>query len=1117
MSSQRQQLESAIAALQAQRGTLGDELVDAALAPLRERLGALGEALAAGQTRRQVTILFLDVVGSTALAQRIDAEDMHAAIDGLLADCTAVVEKHAGKVLQYAGDNLLAVFGADVAHEDDAERAVRAGLMLLAEGRRHAGQIAHRHGYRGLDVRVGIHVGNVLLGGGVDAEHSIRGSAVHLAARMEQTAPPGGLRISHDVYRLVRGVFEVEAQPPLDMKGVDGPVVSYLVRRTRSRALHGATRGIEGVQTRLIGRDGELLQLQDAFLRACRQRRLVVTTVVGEAGVGKSRLMNEFKAWVESRSEPRCILHGRAHPQTTNQPYGLLRDVLARCADIADSDSAQQARQTFEGSIVALFEPDDGADLAQAHAHVLGHLIGLDFSASRHVSGIREDAGQIRARGFHAAAQVFRRLAARCSAAVVLLLDDLHFADEASLDFFGALRQGDAEMPMLLLACTRPSLFERLPDTARAAQTGQRIDLAPLDANFSHTLVDELLSRCDEIPATLRELVIGGGEGNPFYMEELVKMLIDVGAIDARGERWVVVPGQLLATRVPPTLAGVVQARLDELEPAERLSLQSASVIGHHFWDQALAAVDVELIVPLPAIVRRGLVVPRAKASFEGVREFAFSHHILQQVTYETVLRRVRREIHAHAASWLAVRAGGRVNEFLGVIADHFENAGEHHKACEFLARAAEHARERHAHAEVRRCVARALSLLDADRAAAASAIPPGEALVLHWRLLDARVRTLATQGLRAEQRADVDALQRIAEELGDPHHLAVAAWHRGFLAQETADFEAQVDITRRAIGLAEYAGDVALALKSQQLLAVATVMQGDIEAGKALALQGLARARSHRLRLVEGIFLNTLSIIAAMQDDLVAAFDMDRQQLAIAREVGDARGEAITLGNLGLSWLNLGAYEEALEHLSHALSRCRAVGDRLSESNTCSNLSKLAIQQGQAQAAMAHAQRALEGAVAAEDRRTEVFAQCALGRAALALGQAETAWAAYQRALDLSLVMGGAIRFDAGAGRALAALQLGRTADATHWVEELLVHLDGGGMLDGVEEPRFVLLSAYRILERGADGRRSRLLEDAYRNVQSAAAAIADARLRENFLTRVAENREIIAAWQVR
>jgi class 3 adenylate cyclase len=247
MVTERQQLEDTIAGLEAQRALLGDAIVDAALVPLRARLASLVAApldVPSAQTLKQVTILFLDIVGSTALSQYLDPEAISVVMDGALARFTAIVEQLDGKVLKYAGDSVLAAFGVDEAREDDPERAVHAGLALLEEARHQGELVKRQHGREGFSIRVGVHTGSVLLGGGVDAEGSIRGSAVNIAARMEQTAPPGTLRISHDTYRHVHGLFEVEAQPAISPKGLDGPFTTYLVLRAKPRPFRATARGI---------------------------------------------------------------------------------------------------------------------------------------------------------------------------------------------------------------------------------------------------------------------------------------------------------------------------------------------------------------------------------------------------------------------------------------------------------------------------------------------------------------------------------------------------------------------------------------------------------------------------------------------------------------------------------------------------------------------------------------------------------------------------------------------------------------------------------------------------------------------------------------------------------
>ena len=1133
MTTEQQSLTAAIAGLEAQRALLGAAVVDLAVGSLRAKLAALLAAQPAApvdQTLRQVSVLFLDIVGSTALSQHLDPEDIHAVLDGTLARCTVIVEAHGGRVLQYAGDNLLAVFGADTSEEDDAERAVLAGLALLAEGRARGEQVLQRHGQAGFDVRVGVHTGGVLLGGGVDAEGSIRGLTVNIAARMEQTAPAGGLRVSHDTWRHVRGVFDVEPQAPIDVKGVDAPIASVLVLRARPRAFRVAARGIEGVATRMVGRDAELEQLQAAFLGVFAQGRLMAVTVVAEAGIGKSRLMGEFQNWADGRPETFCLFQGRAHPQTRHQPYGLLRDVLAWRLQIADGDSMALAKQKLEQGIAPLFAADEGEDAALAHAHLLGHLIGLDFSTSLHIEGIKEDGRQVRHRGFRAAAQVFRRLATRDAAPIVLLLDDLHWADDASLDFLQHLVHVNADVPMLVLGLTRPTLFERRADwpgeSAGAGAAAQRIELAALDRSFSRALADELLKKLPEVPEVLRERVTGGAEGNPFYMEELVKMLVDEGAISLGEERWTVHADKLLAAHVPPTLTSLLQARLDGVKPAEKLALQQASVIGFVFWDEALNAIDAHAAEALPGVTRRALVTPRRDAGFEGVREYAFSHQILHHVTYDTVLKRRRREYHAKTGEWLARLAGARANDFLGIAAEHFEQAGDKRRACEFFARAAEHARERFAHESALGHVAQALALLDEPTGTVGSETAgdrnedgnePGNAHAvrrLRWRLLEVRERTLGLQGRRAEQRADLAAMESLAEALADDRLRFEVAWRRCDIALRTADYAAMEAEARHAAALAERVDDRNLGLRAQQRLAIALGEQGDLEAGKAMALQGLAESRSLGLRRLETLFLNVLSVFAGLQDDPVLALRYDEQKLPLDKELGNPLNAAITIANHGESWLQLGEVTQARHWLGEGLRLTRAYGDRAMECTILLNLTQLELWAGEGGTALALAQSAVDLAVAVQNPESEARALCARGHAELAQGNTAASRLTFGRAHGIALADDSPVQHDALAGMASVAGAQGDMAAALRAVETLLAHLERGGTLEGTDRPRLVKWVAWQVLAAHGDARANAVLAAVHAELQGLAGAITDPVLRHGFLHHIPEHCSIVAAW---
>lgn len=1098
MGSERAQLEAGIAALEAQRPLLGAALAEAALAPLRARLLALGGE-APAQTLRQASILFLDVVGSTRLSQQLDPEQIHAAMDGMLAGCTALVQAHGGRVLQYAGDSLLAAFGADGAREDDAVRAVRCGLALLDEGRSRAAAVARSHGHAGFGVRVGVHTGQVLLGGGVDAEGSIRGIAVNIAARMEQSAPPGGLRISHDTYLQVRGLFELQAQPPLSVKGLDRPLRSYLVIGERSATFRMATRGIEGVSTPMIGRDAQLDSLQQAFNRLLDQRRLHRMTVVAEAGVGKSRLLDEFMRGLAAQARPVQVLQARATPQTESRPYGLLRDLVAAWAQIDDAASMAQARSKLEQGLVALLAPTAGAGSAQMHAHLLGHLIGLDFSDSPHVAGIVQDARQIRQRGFHAAAQWLDRLV-RGEGLWLALLEDLHWADEGSLDFIDGLDDGAAGWPLLLIGLTRPVLFERRPQ----ALAGTRIELQPLDTSESKRLADALLWALPEVPAGLSELVASRAEGNPFYLEELVRMLRDRAEAADPADH----PEQVLMARVPSTLTLVIQARLDALPAPERLALQQASVIGLVFWDQALAALDPVAVDRLPALVRRGLVVPRESARIAGSTAFAFRHQILQQVTYDTLLRGRRRELHGRAARWLASGPGARASDLLGVTAEHYAQAGLDAEAAEYHTRAAEDARLRYAHEVALSQVAKALALSDG-----AAHGPDQEAR--RWRLLDVRERTLDLLGRRSEQRADLDALERLADAAGDLRRCAQVAWRRGMLANRAADYAEQAAQARRAADLAERADDLQIGIDAQCQLALALVYLGAAETARSLARGALDEARRHGLLQSEQRLLNALATMAARQGDVVAALELNRAELEVGRRLGNRANEAITLVNQGASLGTLGCLEPALQALQQGLALAREVGNRVVEPFARALLSQLSLWLGDAAQALEHAKVANLRAEADQAPDVRALALCALGAAELALGRHAEAAESARAADELATSIGHDFRFDALALRAQVALAQHDPAAALRLLEPLWAHLDEGGTLAGCNHPPLIELTAWRVRCRADPPRAAALLAQAHAALQARAAAISDADLRRSFLESIPEHRQLVAAWQ--
>jgi hypothetical protein len=846
-------------------------------------------------------------------------------------------------------------------------------------------------------------------------------------------------------------------------------------------------------------------------MRLFAERTFAAVTVVAEAGVGKSRLLVEFEAWSETRPETAILFRGRATPQTGTQAFGLLRDILAWRFQILDDDSIAVARRKMEDGIVPLFARDDGTEMAEAHAHVLGHLIGIEWRDSRHIRGILDDPGQIRNRALHAAAQLFRRISASTGAPVVLELDDLHWADDETLDFLNHLAEVSRDVPLLVVAFTRPSLFERRTGWRTTEGVHQRIDLQPLDRHTSRDLAGELLKKLPEVPTALRELLTSSAEGNPFYMEELVKMLIDQGAIHA-GEHWTVDAQRLMVTQVPPTLTGVLQARLDGLPAPEKRALQQASVVGAVFWDQALAAIEPQATDQLPALVRRQLTLPRADAALEGLREYAFHHQLLYQVTYDTVLKRHKREGHARVAHWLAglVEQGRlRGGDFIGLAAQHFEQAGDVANAVEFHARAAEQAGERRAHDRVLAHVGRALALLAEEHPSQAEQ---------RWRLLSVREKTFDLQARRDEQAVDLVALAQLADLLADDHRRADAARGRAQRALRVADWAEQEIAARQGIAYATSAGDDGLRLHALRLLAIARIWQGDLEAGKSLALQGLAEARRLRQRLVEGLLMNELAHIAGMRGDVVGALVAVRQWLGITREIGSRTNEAICMYRLGSRLIRLGDLVGAQHHLDVALQMLRATGDRTMEGATLGELSMLARWQGDAVHALSLARSALDMTVVAQARAYQVQAELNLGAAELALGDTAAARHAYSQARAQAREIGSARKHDASAGLARVALAEGDVAKALAEVQSVLDHVASGGALDCTEEPRWIELSCHQALARANDPRAAQWLSRAHTNLMAQAEAIdryaGDPTMRHGFVHNIPQHRDIVASW---
>ena len=1114
---ERHAVEAAIKALQAQRALLGDTVVDTALGPLRERLALLTSPLPGAvpeQALRQVSVLFLDVVGSTALSQQLEPEDVHAVMDGVLVRCTAVVVAHGGKVLQYAGDNLLAAFGAERASEDDAERAVRCGLALLAEGRLLREQVHKEHGRDGCDVRVGIHTGPVLLGGGVDEAGTIRGLTVNIAARMEQTAPPGALRISQDTWALVRGVFDVQAQPPLFVKGQDEAMPTYLVQQAKPRAFRVPARAIAGVLAPMVGRDAELALLLAMVDQVVAKRSLGAITLIGEPGLGKSRLLHELQGALESHQERFWLLLGRANPASRLQPYGLLRDLLAWRLQIADSDSGEQAKTKLVDGLMPWLSLREGAGPAadpvqlEAQAHRIGQLIGLDFSASPHVLGL--EPRLLRTLAFAALADYLRGLAMG-GAQLAMLVEDLHWADDGSLDFIGELMQREAQLPVALLMTARPELLERRAQWGDVASAHRLLTLQALDAAQGERLADVLLHRLPAGAEALRALLIEQSDGNPFYMEELVCMFIDDGVISVDGEHWSVVPERLRQVRVPATLVGVLQARLDALPAAHRLALQQASIVGHVFWDHALAAIDPQAPSAMPALRGRALVHSRDLSAFEGTQEESFHHHLLQQVTYDTVLKPMRRAGHAAAALWLAERVGDRPAEYLAITAEHYERAGDHVRALVYLRRAAIDAESRFANQIGLEYVERAL-----NNPAAVDARERQYLYLLQQSMAD-------VTGQRDVQETALAQRAAIAESLDDDALRADVLVAQAFLASRRSDEALALVLATRAVALAERSGHAEAEALALGQIAWSRYSHGEVVQALGLAQRALARTRqtsdaqvAQKLQLIEVQTLTLCAIIAQATGDFALARQAAGEALALARKRGLRRPQTSTLESIGALESSLGHYELALGYYKASTALAEEIGWQIYVATNHYNSARCHFELGDFVAVAQHLTQADAAAKRCENR--DVQGRCCLLRGSLAAATGDTgaAHACFEQAAELFRSQDApAFVCQVQANQALLFLRQGQLAQALPLVDQIALAMAGGLSLAATEDVQRPRLACHLVWAAAGDARAKEEIDKAHGELLAWAARAGDEASRISMLENIRLNREIVAAWQ--
>jgi len=853
--------------------------------------------------RRLVTILFADLVGFTTLTEHRDAEDTRELLSRYFDTCRRLISLYGGTVEKFIGDAVMAVWGAPAANEDDAERAVRAALDLVAA----VSGLGQEIGAEELRARAGVLTGEAAVTLGAEGEGMVAGDLVNTASRIQAIAEPGTVLVGESTKRATEAAIVYEHAGERELKGKAERVPVWRALRVVAGA-RGSLRS-SGLEPPFVGRDRELRLVKELFHASAEEKRAQLVSITGIAGIGKSRLAWELEKYVDGLAEDVWWHRGRCLSYGEGVAYWALAEMVRmRCGIVEDEDVAsarQKLRLTLEEHLL------DAEERGWVEPR-LGHLLGLEDGAP----GDQENL-------FSAWRILFERLAE--TSPTVLVFEDMQWADAGLLDFLEYLLEWSRGHPLFVVVLARPDFLERRPTWGSGKRHVTQLYLEPLSGEAMQTLLAGLVPG---LPEDLRGRILERAEGVPLYAVETVRMLLDRGLLVQEGNVYRPT-GPIETLEVPETLHALVAARLDGLSAEERRIVQDGSVLGKTFTKQGLAnlsgTAEDELEPLLASLVRKEVLSVQADPRSPERGQYAFLQDIVKRVAYETIARRDRREKHLAAAEYLASTTA-EDDEIVEVVAAHYLDAveaapdapdagGIRAKAREMLVRAGERAASLAANAEAQRAFERAAALTDDRRVEA--------------ELLE-RAGVMAYAGARADQAAArFERAIALLEEVGARHaaarvsaRLAEILWDRGRIEDglETMDRAFEV------LSAEERDADVA-ALAAQ--IARFRFFAGDIELAAQRIETALDMAEALVLPEVLSQALNTKAIILFAHDRPREGLTLLRFALEVALEHDKPSAALRAYYNLADSLARLDEFEQAVGAARDGLALARRVGNR--------------------------------------------------------------------------------------------------------------------------------------------------------------------------------------------
>jgi class 3 adenylate cyclase/tetratricopeptide (TPR) repeat protein len=975
------------------------------------------------ENRRLVTILFADLSGSTQLAERLDPEDLRQFLTDYFAAASRHIQSFGGTVDKYIGDAIMAAFGAPVVHEDDAERAINAALAIQADFRQLNADLRRKHGVDS-GLRVGINTGEVVAGlltSGVQGAYTVVGDTVNTAQRFETAAPLGGILVSEPTWRLARRAFEFESIPPLELRGKAEPQAAYRVLRRLVADVHLET-------TPLVGRAVELRRLYED-LRAVGEGGVRLVHILGEAGVGKSRLVREFRGQVEARFEQATA---RCASFEVDTPYALLARVLRALLRIAPGVSEAAARESIE----RLLETID------ARADPLNIELVLDVLGYGEMSSLDPQSKQ------RVLVGLMRRLLRRHTEAqpLLLVLEDLHWTDAASTAVLTELLRDAHPGACLVVVTSRPGWS--------TPWSSEVIGLASLPAEGARSLVE--LAFGQPVSQELSQTVLDRTGGNPFFIEEVVRGLFESEALFEREGQLTVATGR--AVRVPATIQEVVGAHLDRLAPSDKKVLQPAAVCGRTFSADVVRYViqNGSISANLAVLEQESLILPNVE---QPEQSYTFRHALIQEVAYQNQLQSQRRSYHGAVGEALEILYPDRLDELIGELAFHYGRSDTTPKALEWLVRAGDRARRLFANQEalgyftsaleraedgdgplqagtilehigdIQHLIGRYDDAIGSFRRARARIPAPGRvtrarlerkvgtalrikggypdasaafetALELLADLPDvesAHIRLQIGQlywrtGRYAEAQEALSRAVATARDLGRDDVLAEGLKQLGNIPLHSGDPKDAVEYFRRSLRIYEQFEDLAgIAAVRMNLGAVYGRMGMWDECVNELEASLRVHERIGDVWHI-GVVYNNMGEAHRSRGDYSSAIDAFKKALDIYLGIQDAACVALALTGLGMARVDAGELEQGRADLIEAEAQFSTLGRSMYLPDIYRFLASADLALGDLESATRYAERSMDFAQAANTRHEQAMTQRVMGEIALARGEVDAA-----------------------------------------------------------------------------------------------------------------------------